>query len=549
MLIDEYQDTNHAQFMIANTLASRDKNICATGDPDQSIYGWRGANLRNILDFETHYPDAKVVRLEQNYRSTGQILAAADALIRHNRGRKHKGLWTENAEGDRVRVVECVDERHEARWLAERFQDLHDAGTPWGGMAVFYRINSLSRVVEDALRDAAIPYQVARGTAFYERAEIKHVVAYLRTIVNPADEVSMLRVINTPSRGIGDKSIKAMQAFALANDLPIDRVIRDPRRVTSLSARAQNSVARFARLLDRWREEADLESLAPRDAGEPELSLRAFVEKVIRESGLHALYADDDAAPDEERLANLGEFVSFAQQFEEEFVTERAAPNADGGADDGPDTGADADDQTRAARAPTLAEKLLGLLERVSLISDVDGVDPDQGAVTLMTLHAAKGLEFPVVAMVGVEDGLLPHKRALEDKNEMEEERRLCFVGITRAMRTLLLTHARYRTIFGQTLPTVASRFLGELPDEAVEREEIEGDEAFGGLSGSDQRSRARQRAMAFPPGCVVAHPDFGVGTVLDVAPMGAQTRARIRFDEVGDKTLILQYAHLERIG
>ncbi|GAB4191856.1 MAG: DNA helicase PcrA [Phycisphaeraceae bacterium] len=527
ILIDEYQDTNHAQFMIANALANRHKNLCATGDPDQSIYGWRGANIRNILDFEAHYPDAKVVRLEQNYRSTQHILAAADALIRHNTHRKHKELWTDNEPGDPVHVVTCNDERHEARWVVNTFRRLHDdEGVAWGQMAVFYRINSLSRVMEDALRDAGVPYQIARGTAFYERAEIKNAVAYLRAIVNPADEVSLLRIINTPSRGISDKTVKAMQAYALANNTPIDVLLADPLKLTAVNTRAQTALARFGKQLDTWRHLAGLEESA--DGNTPAPSLRGFVEDVLRQSGLEEACRNDKSDPDHERLANLGELVSSAQQFEQDYELEI---ELDGG-----------------EHPPSLSEKLLAFLERISLVSDVDAVDPDQGAVTLMTLHAAKGLEYPVVAMIGVEDGLLPHDRANADANELEEERRLCFVGITRAMRKLYLTHAQYRTVFGTSSATIPSRFFRELPSECLEEIDATEDDTDDLADRLAQHSLAGREAAKYPPGCLVRHPRFGLGRVIDVHPMGSHTRARIRFETAGTKTLILQYARLERL-
>ena len=549
VLIDEYQDTNHAQFMLASALAAKYKNICATGDPDQSIYGWRGANIRNILEFETHYPDAKVVRLEQNYRSTKHILATADALIRNNRKRKHKELFTENAEGERVKLLTARNERHEAEQVVRYFQDLHDReGINWGGMAVFYRMNSLSRVMEDALRDAGIPYQIARGTAFYERAEIKNTVAYLRAVVNPADEVSLFRVINVPTRGISDKSIKAMQAFALANNRPIDQVLDEPMRLTALTVRAQTAVAKFSQMIRAWRQTAGFtaysepggpsprserssELLLPTPA-QPEPSLRAFVERVMRDSGLEEMYRTDKSDPDQERLANLGEFITFTQQFEDDYVFERSAESEDGA-------------------VPSLQEKLLAFLERISLISDVDAVKTEGGSVTLMTLHAAKGLEYHAVAMIGVEDGLLPHERARSDEGELEEERRLCFVGITRAMHTLLLCHARYRTVFGQTMPTIASRFLKELPEESVDPIDVtsEGDDDYTvDTESRQQRSLAHRQAGEYPPGTLVRHPQFGLGRVLQTAAMGAHTRAQIDFNTAGKKTLILQYARLEKV-
>ncbi|MEX2389282.1 MAG: UvrD-helicase domain-containing protein, partial [Phycisphaeraceae bacterium] len=516
VLIDEYQDTNHAQFMLANALASGHQNLCATGDPDQSIYGWRGANIRNILEFEQHYPEAKTVRLEQNYRSTKQILAAADELIRHNRARKHKALFTDNGEGEAVQVVTLQDERHEAQWLVERFRELNESEKlAWGEMAVFYRMNSLSRVMEDALREAGVPYQIARGTAFYERAEIKDAVAYLRVIANPADEVNLLRVINSPTRGIGNQSIKALQAYSLSQNRPIDEVIRDPMAVPGLSNRAQNAVAKFAKMVDEWRTAAGLNEAPDLLAGtghfndpssEPEISLRELVERVLMESTLEEHYRNDKSDPDQERLANLGELVSSAQQFEEDYLNERE--EAASGGDDQP---------------VTLSDKLLALLERISLVSDVDGVDEGEGAVTLMTLHAAKGLEFPVVAMIGVEDGLLPHQRSTQSEEGEEEERRLCFVGMTRAMRRLYMTSTKYRTVFGQTMPVIPSRFLAELPPEPVERHDVTEDtmddfDAFDSPTGG-QRSQALREASLFPPGTRVRHPQFGIGRVRSVTP------------------------------
>jgi DNA helicase-2/ATP-dependent DNA helicase PcrA len=531
VMIDEYQDTNHAQFMIANALANRHKNFCATGDPDQSIYGWRGANIKNILDFEAHYPDAKVVRLEQNYRSTKCILALADSLIRKNTKRKHKDLWTDNERGEPVQAVTCNDERHEAHWIIDAFRKLHDEEKiAWGQMAVFYRINSLSRVMEDALRDAGIPYQIARGTAFYERAEIKNAVAYIRCIVNPADEVSLLRIINTPTRGISDKTVKAMQAYALANNVSIDSLLGDPLKLTAITTRAQSALAKFGKQLDTWRQAAGFGTEEPAVVNDPIASttLRGFVEDVLRQSGLEDSCRNDKSDPDHERLANLGELVTSAQQFEQEFELEI---ELDGG-----------------EHTPSLSEKLLAFLERISLVSDVDAVDPDQGAVTLMTLHAAKGLEYPVVAMIGVEDGLLPHERANADAHELEEERRLCFVGVTRAMRRLYLTHARYRTVFGMSNATIPSRFFREMPEDCIEEIDATEDDTTSLADSLMQRSLAGREAMQYPPGTLVRHPQFGLGRILDIHPTGSHTRARITFNTAGTKTLILQYARLERI-
>jgi DNA helicase-2/ATP-dependent DNA helicase PcrA len=577
VLVDEYQDTNHAQFMIASAIAAKHKNIMATGDPDQSIYGWRGADLNNILDFEAHYPDATLVRLEQNYRSTKAILHAADTLIQHNSKRKHKSLWTDNHPGEPIDVAALRDEHAEADFVVQRFRQRREQdGVPWAGMAVFYRINSLSRVVEDAFRNAGIPYQIARGTAFYDRKEIKDAVAYLRAIANPADEVTLLRIINNPARGISKKTTDALQAHALAHAVSIDRLLADPSQVAAINPRAQAAVARFHATLDQWRRSAGLTSPPPPTDDGPaitEVSLRAFVERVLRESGLEAHHRNDKSDPDQERLANLMELVSAAQQFEEELTLDVALDDLESVAiaeGDAPEDGAREPDPT--APLP-LRDKLLTFLERIALVADVDAVESDAGAVTLMTLHAAKGLEFDTVAVVGLEDGLLPHDRANTDPNELEEERRLAFVGITRAMRRLLLTHAHLRTVFGTTSATIPSRFLNELPDDpdtvrevTVESEDDAEDRpAFGRTmgdrrlaamrrrdgpsTGRAQRSAATAAAGQYPPGTLVRHPQFGLGRIEQTAPMGAQTRAVVAFNTHGRKTLILQYARLEIVN
>jgi len=523
ILIDEYQDTNHAQFTIAHTLAAEHRNLCATGDPDQSIYSWRGANIRNILEFESHYPDATVVRLEQNYRSTKRILAVADHLIQNNVQRKHKRLWTENETGSEISVVRCYDEQHEANWVVDKLRKFNEQERiAWSEMAVFYRVNSLSRVIEDALRNEAIPYQVARGTAFYDRKEIKEAVAYLRVVVNPADEVNLLRMINTPTRGISDRTVKAMQAHAVARRMTVSDIMDDPAEVVALNTRAVSAVAKFRAMLDRWR--------GTIEQNESD-SVRLFLERVLRESGLEDYCRNDKNDPDAERLANLGELVSSAQQFDEEYDFEHADDDA----------------------STSLSAKLEAFLERISLVSDVDAVDNEQGAVTLMTLHAAKGLEYAVVAMIGLEDGLLPHVRSQDNLPALEEERRLCFVGITRTRRHLALTHVCCRTIFGQTQAVIPSRFLGELPDDAIEKiDESEGGQQFNRrtrMAFDPDRAPANELVQQFPVDAIVRHAQFGLGRVLKVDTVGAHTRARVQFAKCGVKTLVLQYAHLEVVG
>ncbi len=547
VLVDEYQDTNHAQFVLASALAGPGfANLCVTGDPDQSIYGWRGANLGNILEFEQHYPDARIVRLEQNYRSTGHILAAADGLIRNNTRRRHKALWTENESGAAVNVVRCADERTEANWVVSQFQRWHEQhNVPWSGFAVFYRTNSLSRVIEDALRLARIPYQVVRGTAFFERKEVKDTLAYLRVIANPADEVNLSRIINLPARGISNNTVKAMQAHAVTTGQTLDEVIHAPEPVASLTKRAVQSVRQFAQQLDDWRSAAGLHQEGLLPSQDPTLTLRSLLEQVLRESGLEEHYRKDNTDVDGDRLENLGELVSSAQQYEDDALQE-------------------IDAQTGEPALLTLGQKLTGYLEQIALISDIDGLEAGDGSVTLMTLHAAKGLEFPVVAILGCEEGLLPHQRALEE-NGIEEERRLMFVGITRAMRGLTLTHTRRRTHFGTLNASIPSRFLQELPSETIQSEDLD-DEPLGTPAGVSalrtgatraellqsisqrQRDAAEGLAAEFPPGTMVRHPQFGVGRVVTVTPGHSHTRARVEFNRLGVKNLVLQYTKLERV-
>ncbi len=564
ILIDEYQDTNHAQFILANALASgsaQQQNICATGDPDQSIYGWRGANIQNILEFEQHYPRTAVVRLEQNYRSTKHILAVADHLIQFNQQRKHKRLWTENEAGRPVQVAVCFNEQQEAGWVAHEIRR-HRAQDQiaYGDMAVFYRLNSLSRVVEDALRNAGIPYQIARGTAFYERKEIKDAVAYLRAIANPADEVNLLRILNTPARGISEATAKGLQAQAVARNQTVYEILQKPQHVPGLNTRALNAIRAFATLLEKWRFVAGLwegarglgqgasrqaasapaslstessplaPSPLPHSGGAPssdlehQPSLRGFVEQVLRESGLHALYKADKADPDQERLANLGELVSSAQQFETDYEKLHA--------------------QDRPAL--TLARKLAAYLEQISLVSDQDALNSTQGSVTLMTLHAAKGLEFPVVFIVGLEDGLLPHSRCRDHPDQMEEERRLCFVGITRAKRFLSLSRVKFRTVFGKTTPTIPSPFLRELPQASVAVTDLSAGSAGPALDEGDEVQAFLDDEEGMVPGARVRHAMFGLGRILKISGSGPHARVLIRFETYGTKTLVLEHAHLE---
>lgn len=498
LLIDEYQDTNAAQYLIAQKLAEAHHNICATGDPDQSIYGWRGANIENILSFERDYPSATVVRLEQNYRSTKRILAAADALIAGNLQRKAKRLWTDNDDGLPIRVVEVESGDEEARYVADQIaRALHD-GTGTSDIAIFYRINALSRTIEEAFLRKGIPYQIARGVEFYNRKEVKDVLAYLRVLVNPADEVSLLRIINTPARGIGDTTVRRLVERARQSGRGVYGELGRPETVDALG-RSAARVQQFALLLGKLG--AALE-LPPPQA----------LDFVISQSGLRAMYAaDGDSA--EDPSANLDELVSAASAFHHE------RPEA----------------------------TLVQWLEHAALISDVDAVKDGSGAVTLMTLHAAKGLEFDVVYMIGLEDGLLPFRRHDDSGVDEEEERRLCFVGITRARKQLTLLRSRYRMIRGVTERTVRSPFLDELPGDQVECQEEE--------QRRDRKSRADATVGKLPAdiaewgvGTLVRHPEYGLGQIQLIYRGASRTHVDVHFQEGSRHSLILEHADLTRV-
>ena len=573
LLIDEYQDTNHAQFVIASMLAGNGPeggdgpNVCVVGDPDQAIYSWRGADITNILEFEERYPKAAVITLGENFRSTAPILAAADALIRHNKRRKHKDLFTSREGGEQVAAVLCGDERHEAQlvtdWLRRHAENEEGEGYAWREMAVFYRTNALSRVMEDALREAGIPYVIARGTAFFDREEIKHALAYLRVVANQADDVSLERIVNVPTRGIGATSLGRVRDAAGDAGVSLWDGLGQAERVPGLSARAVNAVGAFVELIDGWTGHGSF--MGREMTG----SLAELVERVIRESGLEKMYKrqaeTSKSEADAERLDNLSELVSSAAQFEAEYDPAAdpfafAAEAVGEGGEFGPELG--------EIEAPPLLGMLRAYLEKVSLVADADAVDPASGSVTLMTLHAAKGLEFPVVAMIGLEEGLLPHSRAHASEDDLEEERRLCFVGITRAMRHVQLTSAKYRTIRGMSERTIPSRFIEELPREHVavsDRSDAwdDLDDEFGGggrtrasgrgRGGSDSGHSSGGGLLAraqreLPVGSKVRHPQFGVGEVLGLDG-GSSVRAKIKFKDVGVKTLVLEYARLERLS
>ena len=519
LLVDEYQDTNRAQYVIARVLCRDHQNICATGDPDQSIYGWRGADISNILDFERDFPEARIVRLEQNYRSTKTILAAADGLIRANKQRRHKELWTENPPGEPVGIVACPDDRAEADYIAQRIVAHVADGGNYSDVAVFYRVNSLSRLLEQTLRAAGIPYQMVRGVAFYSRKEIKDVLAYLRVLVNPEDSLSLLRIINTPARRIGARTVKILANYARDAGCSLRQALTQLEHIGDLS-RAAGPLKKFTELLDEL------------SAG-PTRPVRDVLENVIRRSGLEAEFAGDRHA-DGTAMDNVNELISSAAQYD--------LDNPEGDLED--------------------------YLQQTALISDVDSFDSDAGAVAMMTMHAAKGLEFPIVFMVGLEDGLLPHSRSTENQAEMEEERRLCFVGMTRAKQQLFMSYARYRQLRGVTLRTIASPFLAELPVDAVRLEKIDSDAESGftasrpcpsaevfsraarkrSAAGGANRRRHRVELIAsLSEGSAVFHRRFGLGTIQHIERAGKFTRALIDFEDGSSQTMMLEYADLHK--
>ena len=514
VLIDEYQDTNHAQYVIAKHLAAGHHNICAAGDPDQSIYGWRGADLNNILDFEKDYADAKVVRLEQNYRSTRKILRVADKLIANNLLRKPKGLWTENPEGENLVLFQCEDETEEADAIAQDISGLVASGSARPrDIAIFYRINAQSRVLESALRAEATPYSIVAGTEFFQRREIKDLLAYLRLVLNPADDVSVERVANVPPRKIGGVSVKRLKAWAAARGVGLlDALARGGE--AGLKGGALDGARGFIRILDRLR------AMPPRP-------VKPIVARLIEISEYERYLSGGENA--QERIENARELVNAAAEYD------RAEPEGD----------------------------LSGFLEQAALISDVDRWDEASGGVTLMTLHAAKGLEFPIVYIVGLEESLLPLSRN-ETAHDVEEERRLFFVGLTRAKRKVSLSMAVSRARYGSRGFTTRSRFLDELPEDAVETR------AASGTPCALSRNRLRRKHIRrvrrseaeeivydgdlpeefcpFEPGETVAHPTYGRGEVLDVGGFGENLRVTVRFRTVGIKRLILRYAKLRKV-
>lgn len=523
ILIDEYQDTNNAQYMITQLLAQRYKNICATGDPDQSIYGWRGANIQNILSFEKDYPDAKVVSLEQNYRSTKTILHVASEIIKNNRSRRPKSLWTENDQGSKVKVIHCEDENVEAEEIVSRISDFANNGNKYSDLAIFYRTNAQSRVIETCLLQKGIPYTIVGSVEFFQRKEIRDIIAYLKIFANPNADLPLERIINVPPRGIGPTSVKRLKELAYIQDKSLLEMISHVHEIKDIKARSANAIKNFLNTYSQI-------------SKYPAFPVTEFLTKMIDGIG-YLDYLEKSCENDgKERIENVRELVNAAREYD------IASPDG----------------------------SLTGFLETISLISDIDKWDEDAESVTLMTLHAAKGLEFPIIFITGFEENLLPHSQSIDSDDDIEEERRLCYVGITRAQKDLFLTHASRRFRNGQRTMCVPSRFLDEIPVDS--KEEI--DKTNNYLALDDYQSEHEQKSFGpfkpekfvynkdketgisqtkddnagndnFKPGDMVLHDKFGRGIIIKIVT--STNTATINFNRVGMKKLILKYAKLEK--
>ena len=500
ILIDEYQDTNHSQYRLVNALAKKHRNICAVGDDDQSIYSWRGADINNILDFERDYPNTTVLRLEQNYRSTQNILEAAYEVVRNNSMRTEKKLWTQNKMGECIRCFEALDENEEANVVLREIERWREKGVKYGECVIFYRINAQSRTFEDALRKANIPYQIVGSVRFYERLEIKNIMAYLRVIANPADAISLKRIINVPRRGIGETTLQRLELFARAADISLLEAIKRVGEVATLREAERDKVRIFAQLIESFKAED---------------SAAHTIEQLLDRSGYLKSLMQEGTIEAQNRIENVRELVTAAVEYDERETE------------------------------PTLA----GFLEMITLVADIDTMDDKSDVVTLMTLHSAKGLEFPIVFMVGMEEGLLPHQRSFSSEAELEEERRLCYVGLTRAKEQVYLTYARERRQYGSTDYRMPSRFIEEIPHELLNREEVykPSHRAVVSSYDPDQPDTDVDFSFDYEVGEVVYHTKFGRGKITAMSGYGADMRVTIRFARGIEKTLMAGYARLQR--
>ncbi|MBB5325167.1 DNA helicase-2/ATP-dependent DNA helicase PcrA [Anoxybacillus tepidamans] len=510
--IDEYQDTNRAQYMLVKMLASKFQNICAVGDSDQSIYRWRGADIQNILSFEKDYPNAKVILLEQNYRSTKRILQAANEVIENNYNRKPKKLWTENPEGQKIVYYEALSESDEAQFVVGKVKEYVESGKRrYSDFAILYRTNAQSRIIEEVLLKANIPYQIVGGLKFYDRKEIKDILAYLRLIANPNDDISFARIINVPKRGVGASSLDKIASYAASHGLSMFQALGELEHI-GLSARIAAPLQEFRRQIEHWGQMQEY------------LSVTELVEDVLVKSGYREMLRAEKTLEAQSRLENIDEFLSVTKHFEN--VSED--------------------------------KSLIAFLTDLALVADIDQLnDPEEKgseAVVLMTLHSAKGLEFPVVFLIGMEEGIFPHSRSLDDEEEMEEERRLAYVGITRAEEELFLTSAQIRTLFGRTTVNPVSRFVGEIPDELIEQaNKAKSWTSSGPTRTAMIRTTAAATAgievIAWKVGDKAEHKKWGIGTIVSVRGEGDDQELDVAFPSpIGIKRLLAKFAPITKV-
>ncbi|WP_176960961.1 DNA helicase PcrA [Lentibacillus cibarius] len=515
--VDEYQDTNHAQYYLVKQLASRYQNLCVVGDSDQSIYRWRGADISNILSFEEDYPSSRTIYLEQNYRSTKSILDAANTVIGHNSGRKPKNLWTENDDGQKIHYFQGATEQEEALYVTDKIQALTQEGDfTLNDMAILYRTNAQSRAIEDTLMKSNIAYQMVGGTKFYDRKEIKDLIAYLRLITNPNDDISFERVVNVPKRGIGKTSVERLRSYAAEEGISFSQAVKEIDFV-GVTKNAAKTLSEFERFIHSLAQQQEF------------LTATDMVDTVLERTGYEEMLKNERSLESQSRLENLEEFKTVTQEFEE-------------GADD---------------------KTLVAFLTDLALVADIDRVDDEEAEnepkVTMMTLHAAKGLEFPVVFLVGMEENVFPHSRSMMDNEEMEEERRLAYVGITRAEQELHLTHAKMRTLYGKTNMNPISRFINEIPEDLVDGIEEARATMYGSISKSNQKPAPKRRASkieqtsgaeseVWSPGDKAAHNKWGVGTVVKVQGEGESMELDIAFPApTGIKRLLAKFAPITK--
>jgi DNA helicase-2/ATP-dependent DNA helicase PcrA len=521
ILVDEYQDTNTAQYRLVSLLAQGHRNLCVVGDDDQSIFGWRGANIGNILNFEKECKDCKVIKLEQNYRSTQTILDAANSVIKNNAGRKRKSLWTDNRKGSKVVCYEGRNEHEEALFVASEIKRLVSSeDRRYNDFAILYRINAQSRVLEDIFMKEGIPYKIFGGLRFYDRKEIKDILAYLRVIQNPADDVALKRIINVPKRGIGNVTVETAAKIASQRGCSIFSIISSLEDIPQLQ-KASSRLGSFVDMISGFKALKD------------DIDASDMIREVIEKSGILKELEEEKSIEAETRIENIRELISAAMEFESQNE-----------------------------------EKGLGaFLEHVSLVSDIDSLDEEKDNIVMMTLHSAKGLEFPVIFIVGLEEGVFPGYRSMLDEAEIEEERRLCYVGITRAKEKLYLTHAYCRTLFGNTTYNKESRFLGEISPKLLETNDgnarkpsgrssitwgAQGNGSFKLFRGSKpfiiDELQPKVVDISFNKGDVVEHKKFGVGTVTSVEKEGSDYKLEIQFENSGMKRLMASYARLKKL-